>query len=113
MLRKRFSLKSLMALVAIIALGIWGEQMRRRRAYCLEMADKHRDRLYMNSFHFSIPRSTLTAEKEEELRRTYPHAAWHLNVSDPYLYYASHPWLPPPPEPDEPFEFPPGQVLAP
>jgi hypothetical protein len=65
----------------------------------------------MVSFHIGHP--PLTTKDEEILRKTYPHAAWHLNVSDTYLYYANHPWLPSPPEPEEPFAFPPGQVLAP
>jgi hypothetical protein len=69
-----------MILVAAIPLGIWGEQMRRRRAYCLNMAGKHRNQLLMTSFHFSHPR--LTTEQEEELRKTYPHTARYLNLSD-------------------------------
>jgi hypothetical protein len=100
-----------MVLVAIIALGIWGEQIRERRDYCLRMSREHRGKLLMTSLHFSYPR--MSAKDEERLRKNYPHAAWHLNVSDTYIYYASRPWLPPPPEPEEPFEFPPGQVLAP
>jgi hypothetical protein len=93
-----------MILVAAIALGIWGEQMRRRRAYCLTMADKHRGLLYMISFHMSHPR--LTIRQEEELRRTYPHAAWHLNASDAYRRCASRPREPVPPEPPGPSVFP-------
>ena len=101
----------MMALVAIVALGIWGEQMRRRRAYCLRKSLEHRGKLMMISMHFSHP---LMSEKDEErLRRTYPHAAWHLGVSDTYLRHANRPWLPLPPEPEEPFEFPPGRELAP
>jgi hypothetical protein len=100
-----------MALVAIIAVGIWGERMRQRRAYCLRMSLEHRGKLYMASFH--MQHRLLTAKEEETLRRTYPHAAWHLNVSDTYLHYASRPWLTVPPEPEEPFAFPPGQVPAP
>ncbi len=111
MLRKRFSLKALLAFVAIIALGIWGEQMWQRRAYCLRMSREHRSKLYMMTFHMS--HRPLTIKEEEKLRKTYPHASWHLNVSDTYLYYASHPWLPSPLEPEEPFEFPPGRLLAP
>jgi hypothetical protein len=96
----------LLILVAAVALGIGAEQMRRRRAYCLKMADWHRSRLYMTSFHFAVPRSSLTPEKEAELRRTYPHAAWHLNVSDAYRRCASRPWEPVPTEPTEPSVFP-------
>src|SRR4051812_20166868 len=103
-----------MVVVAVVALGIWGEAMRRRRAYCLEMAEKHRRQLSLPSFRiapsgspdrFSLVR--LTAQKQEELRKTNPHAggwvqgftaealetlrrtdrhaAWHLNVRDAYL----------------------------
>jgi hypothetical protein len=112
MARPRVRVRGLMILVAAVALLIGGEQMRRRRVYCLKMADQHRSQLYMISgFHFSIPRSSLTAEKEEELRRTYPHAAWHLDLSDAYRQRASRPWEPVPPEPPEPSDFPapPGQ----
>jgi hypothetical protein len=98
-----------MVLVMIVALGLWGEQMRRRRAYCLRKSLEHRSKLYMWSFHAS--NRLLPPEKEEELRKTYPHAAWHLEVSDAYLRYASRPWQLVPPEPPEPFDFPPGRLL--
>jgi hypothetical protein len=100
-----------MALVAIVAFGIWGEQMRRRRAYCLQKSREHRGKLMMISLHWSHP--LMSQEQEEKLRKTYPHAAWHLGVSDTYLRHAAHPWLSVPPEPEEPFEFSPGQVETP
>jgi hypothetical protein len=109
--RPKLRVRSVMVLVAVVALGVWGEQMMRRRAYCLRKSLEHRSKLMMVSFHFSTPLHT--AEEEEKLRRTYPHAAWHLEVSDAYLRCASRPWQPVPPEPPEPFSFPPGQVLAP
>lgn len=100
-----------MAMVAIVALGIWGEQMRRRRAECLQKSRDHRGKLLMTSLHFSHP---LMSEKDEEnLRRTYPHAAWHLRVSDTYLRHAGRPWLPVPAEPEEPSDFSSGQATAP
>jgi hypothetical protein len=97
-----------MALVALVALGMWGEQMRRRRAYCLRKSLEHRSKLLIVSFHCS--HRLFSAEVEERLRRTYPHAAWHLEVSDAYLRCASQPWRPVPPEPPEPFEFPVAQI---
>lgn len=103
MVRPRFRVRGLMILVAAIALGIWGEQMRRRRAYCLRKAAEHRSRLFMFSFHFQTP--PVSPELEEELRRTYPHAAWHLNLSDAYRCCASRPWETVPPEPPEPSVF--------
>jgi hypothetical protein len=110
MLKTRFSIKTLMALVAVIALGIWGEQMRQRRAYCLRKSLEHRSKLLMASFHMA--HRPLSAKAEERLRMTYPHAAWHLNASDTYLRHVSRPWLALPPEPVEPHDFPPGRVLA-
>src|SRR5271165_3003686 len=110
MIRPKVRIRALMALVAIIALGLWGEQMRRRRAYCLKKSLEHRSKLIMISFHFQHP--LLSAAEEAKLRRTYPHAAWHLEVSDAYLRFANRPWQPVPAEPDEPFSFPPGEVSA-
>ena len=110
MVRPKLRVRTLMVLVAVIALGVWGEQMRRRRAYCLRKSLEHRTKLLMTSFHFS--QRLLSPEDEEKLRRTYPHAAWHLEVSDAYLRCASRPWQPVPPEPPEPFAFPPGHVPA-
>jgi hypothetical protein len=104
MVRPRFRLRGLMILVAAIGVGMWGEQMRRRRAYCLRKADEHRSKLLMMSFHFSTPR--FSPEEEERLRRTYPHAAWHLKVSDAFRRCANRPWEPVPPEPPEPSVFP-------
>ena len=111
MVRPKLQVRAVMALVAIVAFGIWGEQMRRRRAYCLRMSREHRGKLLMFSYHFSHP--LMSADAEEKLRKTYSHAAWHLSVSDTYLRHASRPWLPAPPEPEEPFDFPPGRVTAP
>jgi hypothetical protein len=111
MMRPKLRIRAAMALIAIVAFGIWGEQMRRRRAYCLRKSFEHRTKLLMISLHF--PHPLMSAKKEEELRKTYPHAAWHLSVSDTYLRHARRPWLPMPPEPKEPFEFPPGQVTDP
>jgi hypothetical protein len=108
MISPKMRVRAMMAFVAIIALGIWGEQMRRRRAYCLKKSLEHRSKLLMISSHFSHP--LMSAADEEKLRRTYPHAAWHLEVSDAYLRCANRPWQPVPPEPDEPFSFPPGKV---
>lgn len=105
--RPKIRVRAVMALVAIIALGLWGEQMRRRRAYCLQKSLEHRTRLLMVSVHMS--HRPLPPEAEERLRRTYPHAAWHLEISDAYLRCASRPWQP---EPPEPFSFPPGQLPA-
>jgi hypothetical protein len=78
--------------------------------YCLQMSREHRGKLLMISSHFLHP--LMSAKDEERLRKTYPHAAWHLSVSDTYLRHASRPWLPVPPEPEEPFGFPPGQVMT-
>ncbi len=111
MARPKIRVGALMALVAVIALGIWGEQMRRRRAYCLRKSLEHRSKLFMTSFHFS--HRPLPREAEERWRRTYPHAAWHLAVSDAYLRCAGRPWQSVPPEPPEPSDFPPGKVLSP
>ena len=110
MIRPKVRIRALMALIAIIAFGIWGEQMRRRRAYCLKKSLEHRSKLLMVSFHFQHP--LLSAQQEEKLRRTYPHAAWHLEVSDAYLRCANRSWQPVPPEPEEPVSFPPGEVSA-
>jgi hypothetical protein len=110
MVRPKIRVRTVMVLIVIIALGLWGEQMRRRRAYCLRMSREHRGKLLMTSLHFLHP--LMSAKDEERLRKTYPHAAWHLSVSDTYLRHASRPWLPVPPEPEEPFDFPPGQVMT-
>jgi hypothetical protein len=85
--------------------------MRQRRAYSLRKSLEHRSKLFMTSLHCS--HRLLSTEAEEKLRRSYPHAAWHLDVSDAYLRCASHPWETVPSEPPEPSDFPPGQVLAP
>jgi len=97
-------IRTLLLLVAGLALAIWGEQMRRRRAYCLQKALEHRTRLYMVSFHYS--HRPLAPEDEQKLSKTYPHAAWHLRVSDRYRWCANHPWEAIPEEPPEPFSFP-------
>ncbi len=110
MVRPRIRVRAVMALVLVVALGLWGEQMRRRRAYCLRRSLEHRSSLYMVSLH--MPHRPLPPEAEEKLRRTYPHAAWHLQMSDAYLRCASRPWQSVPPEPPEPFAFPPGRVPA-
>lgn len=110
MVRPKVRIRSLMVLVAVIGLGIWGEQMRRRRAYCLRKAAEHRSQLIsVSGFHFAS--APYSPEAEEELRRTYPHAAWHLELSDAYRRCASHPWEATPSEPPEPSVFPvlPGQ----
>jgi hypothetical protein len=111
MVRPKIRISGLMALVAVFALGIWGEQMRQRRAYCLRKSREHRTKLLMTSFH--MQHAPMATEAEKELRKTYPHAAWHLTVSDAYLRCARRPWLPVPLEPEEPFAFPPGQVTPP
>jgi hypothetical protein len=108
MIKPKIRIRALMAIIAIVALGIWGEQMRRRRDYCLKKSLEHRTKLLMMSLHFQHP--LMSAAEEEKLRRTYPHAAWHLEVSDAYLRCANQPWQAVPPEPDEPFSFPPGVV---
>lgn len=112
MLRPKVRVRALMVLIAVIALGIWGEQMRRRRAYCLAKSRVHRSKLFkISGFHIYFSSPLPTPEREEEWRRTYPHAAWHLKLSDAYLHCASHPWEPVPQEPPEPSVFPdlPGQ----
>jgi hypothetical protein len=115
-----------MVVVAVVALGAWGEQMRRRRAYCLVMAEEHRGRIIMPSGRSFVgpartqdeeelrktnPHSglrgehSLTEQDLEKLRKTDPHAVWHLNVRDAYLRCASHPWEALPTEPTEPSDF--------
>lgn len=89
MVRPKLRVRVLMALVAVVAFGIWGEQMRRRRAYCLQKSLEHRTKLIMVSFHMS--HAPMSTEAEERLRKTYPHAAWHLAVSDAYLRCARRP----------------------
>src|SRR5262249_12990397 len=51
MVRPKIRLRAVMTLVVAIALGLWGEQMRRRRAYCLRKSLEHRTRLTMTGFH--------------------------------------------------------------
>jgi hypothetical protein len=133
--RPKFGVRALMVLVAVVALGTWGEQMRRRRAYCLVMAEEHRGRIIMPSGRsFAGPARTedeelrnrnphaglrgehsLTEEDLEKLRKTDPHVAWHLSVRDADLRCASRPWEALPTEPTEPSDFSasPGQGRSP
>lgn len=104
MVSRRLGVRVLVV-VAIVVLGIYGGQMRRRRAYCLAMAEEHRGRAIMPAGRsFSGPARTAKEEEREKnphaglraehsltqahlrkLREMDPHAAWHLNLGDGYL----------------------------
>lgn len=89
MVRPRLRVRSLMVLVAIVALGVWGEQMMRRRAYCLEMAEKHRSQVFRRVFRLASSRSTnlvtatrLTSEAEKPWDTLpHPRGAFHVKQS--------------------------------
>ena len=110
MIRPKMRIRALMAIVAIVALGIWGDQMRRRRHYCLKKSLEHRTKLLMMSFHFQ--HAIMSASGRRETAEDVSHAAWQLEVSDAYLRCANRPWQAVPPEPDEPFSFLPGEAPA-
>jgi hypothetical protein len=97
--RPKFRVRTLVILVAVIALGLWGEQMRRRRAYCLEMADKH-----VKKIRAEFYTGGLKSLDERPMRHA--HAKWHRTLRDAYLRSAGRPWEAVPPEPPEPSVFP-------
>jgi hypothetical protein len=102
--RLRFRLRTLSILVAVLAFAIAGEQMRRRRAYCMSRAAFHRHMLLAwNGGHMQIP--LYSPEVEERMAKRNPHAAWHLRVASAYTRAASQPWVGLPFEPPEPRHF--------
>ena len=99
MVRPKFRVRTMVVLVAVIALGLWGEQMRRRRAYCLEMADKHQKRIRAEF-------STGGLIDLDEVPMRQAHVRWHRTLRAAYLRGAGRPWETVPPEPPEPSIFP-------
>jgi hypothetical protein len=59
----KLRISGLRAFVAVVALGIWGVQMWRRRAYCLGKSHEHRTTLLMISFHLRHAPMAAKAEK--------------------------------------------------
>jgi hypothetical protein len=106
--RPKFRVRTLVILVAVIALGLWGEQMRRRRAYCLEMADKHQTKIRAEFYN-----GGLISLDERPMMDA--HLRWHKTSRDAYLRGVGRPWEAVPPEPPEPsvFPAPPGQGRTP
>ena len=60
--RPRFRLWMMMLVVALVAIGIWGEQMRRRRVRCLKEAARY---AHTEEFYNYL------ANKEESAASTY------------------------------------------
>src|SRR3954466_4334927 len=79
MAKPKLRVRALMAVIAVVALGFWGEQMRRRRSYCLEMAAKHRSHLFLPSSRLTagtLPnRMSFVPLTAEQLRKAQPHPA--------------------------------------
>jgi hypothetical protein len=100
--RPRFTVRWMMVAVAMVAVLLGGELMRRRRAACLE-------RLAWLAKHEKILAAS-KPEEEREIASLYLKHGKQMGVEEAleeiarqrrrYEYAASHPWLPVPPDPE-------------
>jgi hypothetical protein len=83
-----------MVVVAIIAVALGGvETLRRRRAFALKMAARHRN-LFFNAMN--------SLEAMKDFRPIAPYADYHLDLEFKWVEAARVPWLPFKPDPPEP-----------
>lgn len=86
----RFRLRTLLIVVAVVAVGfgLWHRSQRLSKVAAL-----HRRRIAMVWMaDLELLTKGWTPEKQN----------WHREMSGKYDYYAAHPWLPVPPDPPEP-----------
>jgi hypothetical protein len=102
--RPKFRVRTALIFVAVLALVMAVENMRRKRAFCLRRAEDHRHILITADgiCHLHI---LLLPEVEQSLAKVDPHSAWHLGLVAAYRRVASHPWEAQPDEPPEPEHF--------
>src|SRR5262245_37189785 len=92
----RFRIRTGIVLVALMSLLLWAG---RQRQYCLERA----------RYHLSVAGTSPGGHQlyafwglSRENDGSREHAAWHLQMSDRFMYVASHPWLAIPTDSPEP-----------
>ena len=87
--RVRFTVRRMMVVVAIVALGLWVQVLRTRRSAFLRVAETHRRQaaLLRIDTHGIVPPDWF--DRKERLARK-------------YSYAAAHPWLPVEPGPPGP-----------
>jgi hypothetical protein len=107
--RVRFTVRSMMVVVAIVAVAIWTpmwakSQLDARRTYFVELARQYYDkRMIACSFAYSGPGGAIMEEriKADKVRRDRA-SVYYSDLIQKYLRAARYPWLPVGPDPPEP-----------
>jgi hypothetical protein len=106
LLRVRFTVRSLMVVVAVVALSIWAKlQLDARSTYFRQLVARYYDKRYAAAaFGYSGPGGAIMEArlKADEVRRAKA-SAYYSNLIQKYERAARYPWLPvasDPPKPD-------------
>jgi hypothetical protein len=103
--RVRFRVRSMMVVVAIVALSMWAKfQVEARRTYFSQLVRQYDDQRYVASaFAYSGPGGAIMDErmKADAVRRATA-SAYYSDLIRKYERAARYPWLPVAPDPPKP-----------
>ena len=106
MARLRFKLRWLMVAVAVVALGVWGERMRRASSAYREQAEFYRYLLTTPRNNPSTSEGASVAEKSLDIATEVARERRLMHYIEAmlakYEHAARRPWLPVEPDPPEP-----------
>ncbi len=103
--RVRFKMRSMMVIVAVVALSIWAKfQVNARRTYFSQLVTHYYEKKYaFSTFAYSGPGGAIMKErlKADEVRRAKA-SVYYSNLIEKYERASRYPWLPVDPDPPKP-----------